>query len=95
MVVAGEDEGGRGWHRGWPLEKAADESRIERKDVNTRHLADWEPTRLPGPHLNTALADRLGAGLPPCCASGRSSMLIIRGSDRLKRARGSRCSDDA
>lgn len=95
MVVAGEDEGGRGLHRGWPLEKAADESRIERKNVNTRHLAGWEPTPLPGPHLNTASADRLGAGVPPCCASGRSSILIIRGSDRLKRARGSRCSDDA
>lgn len=35
MVVVGEEEGGRGWDRGRPLEKAADESRKERKNVST------------------------------------------------------------
>lgn len=52
LGVAGEEEGGRGWDRDRPLEKAADESRKERKNVNTRHLADREPTPLPGLHLN-------------------------------------------
>lgn len=63
VVVSGEEEAVR---TNMEAGEEADESRKERKNVNTRHLAGWEPTPLPGPHLNTASADRLGPGVPPC-----------------------------